>query len=717
MTRFDTVLILDWSARSSPSPERPAKDAIWMGFAGEGGTGSAYYRTRAAAIAALVTRLEEEQSQGRRVLVGFDFPFGYPAGFAAKVTGRSSAVAVWGWLEREIIDGDDNANNRFEVAANLNARFPGLGPFWGRPAHIDAKSVPEKGTHRGGHGLPERRAVEIRVPRAQSVWKLYTTGSVGSQGLLGLPRINALRKRFGSSLSVWPFESADTPIVLAEVYPSLLDTIVSEVARSESEAIKDDVQVRVLAAALAKMSALETLENAMSQASGPALLEEGWILGVGAEQDLKDAARAAVVPDIQSPKLNNDCFALPPGVNWVPVEQALATLHNGLSPVVGTEQANLHMLSGRILATDIVAVRSNPPAANSAVDGYGFAYSSLKGGSTVLPLIQGRAAAGSPFREKVPGGSAIRILTGALLPEGVDTVILQEDVTATDTHVAFRSGIRAGANTRKAGEDVESGAIVLEAGHVLRPQDCALLAAVGQSVVSVFRSLRVGVLSTGDEVVEPGATALPEKTYDANRPMLLGLLESWNYRPIDLGHVIDDRRALRRALDNAAGRVDAILTSGGASAGDEDHLSALMNEMGAMTTWRIAVKPGRPLALGLWKGVPIFGLPGNPVAALVCSLIFARPALSVMAGGKWTRPQGYLVPAGFSKSKKPGRREYLRARLSSKGSAEVFASEGSGRISGLSWATGLVELEDEARDVRPGDPVRFIPYSSFGIAP
>ena len=165
-------------------------------------------------------------------------------------------------------------------------------------------------------------------------------------------------------------------------------------------------------------------------------------------------------------------------------------------------------------------------------------------------------------------------------------------------------------------------------------------------------------------------------------------------------------------LSRAANEADLILTSGGASSGDEDHVSALLTDAGAMTKWRIALKPGRPLALGLWDGTPVFGLPGNPVAALVCTLIFARPAMHAMAGAGWRAPHGFSVPAAFAKSKKPGRREYLRARMR-EGRAEVFKSEGSGRISGLSWAEGLVELPDTAAEIAPGDPVRFVPFSEF----
>jgi molybdopterin molybdotransferase len=280
--------------------------------------------------------------------------------------------------------------------------------------------------------------------------------------------------------------------------------------------------------------------------------------------------------------------------------------------------------------------------------------------------------------------------------------------------VAFHGPVKPGANTRRAGEDVVEGAAFLAAGRVLTPADLALSAALGWAHLPVRERLKVGVLSTGDEIVPAGAEAGPGQIYDANRPMLLAMLSAFGFTPVDLGHVKDDRATLRDRLNKAAREVSAILTSGGASAGDEDHVSALLKESGALQEWRIALKPGRPLALGMWSGVPVFGLPGNPVAAFVCTLIFARPALGLLAGAGWQAPQGFDVPAAFSKRKKPGRREYLRARMRD-GRAEVFASEGSGRISGLSWAEGLVELGDEAREIAPGDPVRFIPYGSFGL--
>ncbi|WP_323007139.1 molybdopterin-binding protein [Pseudorhodobacter sp.] len=418
-------------------------------------------------------------------------------------------------------------------------------------------------------------------------------------------------------------------------------------------------------------------------------------------------------PTLVPPRLRNDCFAMPQGVAWTPVDEALARLRAALHPVAGVEDIPLASALGRVLAADVLALRANPPHANSAVDGYGFAHAATGAGICQLPLAAGRAAAGQPFYDTLPNGQAIRILTGAILPQGVDTVVLEEDCAISADAVAFDGPIKPRANTRRAGEDLAQGAIALPRGHKLRAPDLALLAATGTTQVQAYRRLRVGVLSTGDEITSHNAA--PHQIYDANRPMLLALVTGWGFDAIDLGHTPDSPDLIRHHLDEGAKSTDVILTSGGASAGDEDHVSRLLSAEGALSSWRIAMKPGRPLALALWQGVPVVGLPGNPVAALICALIFARPALFALAGADWAEPARFTLPAAFAKSKKAGRREYLRARINADGHAEVFASEGSGRISGLSWASGLVELPDEAADITPGTAVQFLPYSSFGI--
>ena len=283
MSRFDRVAILDWSAASKPTPRRPSDNAIWLAeVRGTGPAAVRYLRTRADAVEALAALADAALAAGERLLIGADFPFGYPAGFAAALTGRGEALAVWDWLAAHLQDGPDNANNRFALAEAINARFPGTGPFWGRPATLAAPGLPEKGNARHGHGLPERRQVELLIRSVQPCWKLYTTGSVGSQALTGIPALNRLRRRYGPRLAVWPFAAPDAPVVLAEVYPSLLDAEVRAAMAAEHRAIKDAVQVRLLAGALASLSAQNALAPLLAPAADPAVLaEEGWILGAG----------------------------------------------------------------------------------------------------------------------------------------------------------------------------------------------------------------------------------------------------------------------------------------------------------------------------------------------------------------------------------------------------------------------------------------------------
>ncbi|MEM1343238.1 MAG: gephyrin-like molybdotransferase Glp [Pseudomonadota bacterium] len=413
-----------------------------------------------------------------------------------------------------------------------------------------------------------------------------------------------------------------------------------------------------------------------------------------------------------SARLPDDCFALPPGVDWTPVDEALALLRQRMQTVCAVETVALDAAQGRLLAAPVAALRDNPPQANAAVDGYAFAWESAAP-SADLVLAPGRAAAGAPHTATLAPGQALRILTGAEIPAGADSVVLQEDCVIDGGRVRFPRPKKPGANARAAGEDARLGEVVLEAGRCLTPADLARLAVVGVAEVAVHRRLRLGVLSTGDELIQPGADPATPGIFDANRPMLKALAKAQGFDTVDLGAVADDAATVRTALERGAREADALVTTGGASTGDEDHIARLLSEEGHMHTWRIAVKPGRPLALGQWDGVPVFGLPGNPVAAFVCFLIFARPALLSLAGAPWPEPRAYTLPAAFTKRKKPGRREYLRARLGADGRVEAFHSEGSGLVGGLSWADGLVELADGAAEIGPGDLVRYLPFSGF----
>lgn len=283
MTAFDQVIVADWSAAGSLSPARPSANAIWLGSTTAEGTQTAYFRSRAEAEAALVTAINTRRG---RLLIGFDFPMGYPAGFAARLTGAAQARAVWHWLAQNLTDGPDNRNSRFETAARINALLGGAGPFWGRPRSLPLAGLTEtKAVDYAALGLAERRQVETLVPRAQPVWKLYTTGAAGGQGLVGQAMIHRLLAQNG--VAVWPFDPPDAPVVLAEVYPSLM---VRSVA-ADPGAIKDEVQVRLLSAALWRLSQAGQLASLFVTPPAPVTTEEGWILGAEHSDTLEAAAR------------------------------------------------------------------------------------------------------------------------------------------------------------------------------------------------------------------------------------------------------------------------------------------------------------------------------------------------------------------------------------------------------------------------------------------
>lgn len=719
--KFDRIAVLDWSAAKGP---RLGPDSIWLAISKGISVQTENLPSRALAEARLHQLIAETLARGERLLIGADFAFGYPSGFAAKLTGQPRALAVWDWLAARVKDGPGNVTNYRAVAADMNALFAADGPFWGNGEARQLAGLPRLKPALPA-GLKAHRATDLaaRTPGAspKSVWQLAGAGAVGAQVLTGLPVLARLRHAFGGQVAVWPFEPAGASVILAEVYPSLLSEDVN-VLQASGGMVRDAAQVQLLAEAFAGLQRAGELAPLFARDIGKTLLEEGWILGTGAQAALRAAlpnraAPIAVLPKgAAPPRLRNDAFALPPGVDWVPVDEALARLKSTLRPVTAHQTIRVAQAMGRVLAADVLARRANPPRANAAVDGYGFAHAATGAGVQRLTLVAQRAAAGQPFAGCVPLGAAIRILTGAILPQGVDCVVMQEDCVLDGTTVVFDGPVKAGANTRRAGEDMPAGARAMAHGHVLRAPDIALLSALAVSRVKVFRRLRVAVMSTGDEIIpEPHLPALPHQIYDANRPMLLAMAERWGHVPVDLGHADDDPALIAAKLDQGANMADVILTSGGASAGDEDHISALLRDRGTVSSWRIAMKPGRPLVLAFWRGVPVLGLPGNPVAACVCALIFARPALGMLAGAGWAEPQGFNVPAAFAKTKKAGRREYLRARLDAEGRAEVFASEGSGRISGLAWASGIVELPDGAAEIREGDMVRFLPYGSFGL--
>ena len=414
-------------------------------------------------------------------------------------------------------------------------------------------------------------------------------------------------------------------------------------------------------------------------------------------------------------KLRNDCFALPQGVDWTPLDKALSHLEKSLTPIAEVEILPINQAIGRVLAGDLVAISNSPPFSNSAVDGYAFRYDPKDASEKkVLDLKEGRSAAGHPFSGEIGSGEALRIFTGAVLPSGTDTVVLQEDISFLNGKISFFNSLKPGSNTRLVGEDLQIGQLIASKGDRLTTFMAASSISAGIKEAKVYKRLSVGVFSTGDELIDFQQNLNAGSVFDVNSPMLTSLFSKWGVQVTELGKVPDNLETLRNKLNEASQTFDVLITSGGASAGDEDHLALLLNKEGTITEWRIAIKPGRPMAMGFWKNTPIFGLPGNPVAAATCALVFVRPAISKLSGGQWLVPQAFYVSAAFEKSKKSGRREFLRARLAGD-KVEIFKSEGSGLTSGLAWATGFVELPDDDVTVKLGDKVKYIPFSSLDL--
>jgi molybdopterin molybdotransferase len=413
-------------------------------------------------------------------------------------------------------------------------------------------------------------------------------------------------------------------------------------------------------------------------------------------------------------QLSDDCFAF--GGTLLSVDAALALIRDRVTPVVGTESVPLVEASGRILAQDLVAEINVPPHANSAVDGYAIAHVDLlPDRDTVLP-VTGRAAAGHPLGRAIERGEAIRIFTGAPMPEGADTVMMQEDCTLTDGRVTLRPGIKKGANSRRAGEDVAKGTVALAAGRRLKPADQGLAAALGQTRLTVYQPLRVALLSTGDEVREPGDPLPPGAIYDANRFMLVSLLNGLGCRVSDLGIHPDRESTLVDTLSKAAAEHDLIVTSGGVSTGEEDHVRAAIERLGRIDFWRLAIKPGRPVALGNVKGVPLMGLPGNPVAAALTFAILGRALILRLAGATTVAPALFRVRADFAYKKRPGRREYVRASLRRDGdtlTADKYPKDGAGILSSIVNSDGFVIVDDAADGLQPGTMVDFLPYTEI----
>ena len=414
-------------------------------------------------------------------------------------------------------------------------------------------------------------------------------------------------------------------------------------------------------------------------------------------------------------QLSDDCFAF--GGPMMSVDEAVGIITSRVRAVGEVEPVPLVEADGRILARDVTAPLPLPPFTNSAVDGYAVPSGELPRESERTFPISGRVQAGASPKA-AQSGYAVRIFTGAPMPDGTDTVFMQEDVRIDDAgRVVLPAGLKTGANVRPAGEDIPYGHIALRSGQRLRPQDVALAAAFGLTQLDVVRRLRIAVFSTGDELASPGTVRTAAQLFDSNRFMLMAMLRRLGCEVSDLGILRDERAPLANALKHAAGRHDLILTTGGVSTGEEDHVKTAVESAGSLVLWRMAIKPGRPVAMGIVDGTPFIGLPGNPVASFVTFVHVVRPTLLALSGAAAAPLTPMPVRAAFRYKKKLGRREYVRVTLRKAADAILeatkFPREGAGLLSSLVETDGLVELGESIVTVEPGDSVGFLSYANL----
>lgn len=404
--------------------------------------------------------------------------------------------------------------------------------------------------------------------------------------------------------------------------------------------------------------------------------------------------------------------------NSMPVDQARRHIRSFLTPLTAVEQLPIRSALGRILATDVRSTIDVPGHDNSAMDGYAVRHADLKPDSDITLELAGTSFAGKPYPWTVQPGQAVRIFTGGVIPAGCDTVVMQERASVVDGKVMLGAGVRLGQNTRKAGEDIKTGAVVLRAGQPLRPAEIGLLASLNIGEVRVFRKLRVAFFSTGDELVSIGGTLDPGQIYDSNRYTLHGMLTRLGCEVLDMGVIRDTPEAVEAAFVEAAEAADVVMTSGGVSVGDADYVKQMLDRLGDVLFWKIAMKPGRPLAYGRIGRAHFFGLPGNPVAVMVTFYQFVREALLVLAGQAEVGPVPTFKARLSSPIRKaPGRTEFQRGILApgADGGWEVrmTGDQGSGILSSMSQANCFVVLPVAQGNTAPGEMVDVQPFEGL----
>ncbi|MDH5393419.1 MAG: molybdopterin molybdotransferase MoeA [Gammaproteobacteria bacterium] len=413
----------------------------------------------------------------------------------------------------------------------------------------------------------------------------------------------------------------------------------------------------------------------------------------------------------------NDCFNNAHQTPLLTVEQTLEQIKNAIEPIKSTDKQMIRDALGQTLAENVISDINVPPHRNSAMDGYAINSEILASAEPITLAVVGTAFAGTPFQGKVSVNECVRIMTGAMMPQDCDTVIMQEDAQRSDDLIRISNQHLKAQNVRHPGEDIEKGAVVLHAGKQISPADLGLLSSIGVSEVTTYRKPKIAFFSTGDELKSLGQTLQAGDIYDSNRYTLYGMLKKMDVELLDLGVIADDKTLIKETLENAANSADMILTSGGASVGEADYVSEILQESGKVNFWKIAMKPGKPLAFGSINQTPYFGLPGNPVSVMATCYLFVQPAISRLKGLDDSQQLSLKAKCIHSLKKVAGRTDFQRGILKQTATGELIVDttglQGSHILTSMSVANCFIVIPQDSGNVEAGETVEVLPFNGI----
>jgi len=412
-----------------------------------------------------------------------------------------------------------------------------------------------------------------------------------------------------------------------------------------------------------------------------------------------------------------NCYDPNKNPSLLSVEQTLQNIENGIHPLSNTKSLAIREALGHVLAKEVISDINVPPHRNSAMDGYAIKFSDINNNPDEVLTIVGKSFAGEPYNGDVNAGQCVRIMTGAMMPAGCDTVIMQEQAEKQDDVITVNGSHQAEENVRFPGEDIKQGDVVLQPGKKISPADLGLLSSIGIAEITVYCKPKVAFFSTGDELKSLGEKLGPGDIYDSNRYTLYGMLKQMDVEIIDLGVIADKKELIKQTLVDAAEKADIVITSGGASVGEADYISAILNEIGSVNFWKIAMKPGKPLAFGHINQTPFFGLPGNPVSVMATCYLFVQPAIQLLKGINHREQLKLSAKLENNLKKAPGRTDFQRGIFTQQENGELSVSttgmQGSHILTSMSLANCFIVLPRDTGNVSEGERVEILPFNDI----